>query len=712
MKIWNKKTVSPEELKELHDRFGLDPLTASILSRRGIVDGNKLMYFLEDDLRFVHNPFLFNAMEDAVDRILSAKEEGEKVLIFGDRDVDGVTSTAILYDYLKDLGIDVSYRLPGGEDSYGLSMEAIDDFAKEYGTLIITVDCGISNFNEITHANQLGIDVIVTDHHMPPENLPPAHIIINPKLPDSGYPFTDISGCAVAYKLVEALRFSETELYKQEICLMNVRPVNEAYTIECLKLRNLVKKASLSETILPLSVPVTQTRLPEFLKGQQIFVWDGDTIRVEMENIFGRGVEFNTFDIRGEVAKLIPQVSDASLLKIKDMSKIARYSENSPDEMDGFYNIFVSYINTRTRTAFPKHTSGKEMDLQLVMLAVLSDIMPLLDENRIFVKKGLSFINSGKIRSGLKELFARQGLLGKRCSSSDLSWNIIPVLNAAGRLGEPERALELFLEKDPSQCDKIAEKIISLNSKRKELVNTAWQYIGSRAEESVSRNAGKLCVIVDERIDRGVLGIVAAKLVQRTNVPSIVITKLSGTAVGSMRSNRGVECIPFLDKFGDIYQNHGGHAQAAGFSIDESKFSLFEEKLPVIASTIELGKDESETIDIDAELQGHYLTPELIQIVDKLEPYGEKNPELIFMTRNVRITDAQIMGKTDKNHLKLTLDFSSRRWPAIWWGQASKLGEEFNVGDTVNVLYNYERNTFNGMEGRQLIIKALEKAED
>ena len=217
---WVKKAISKEEVEKLKNKFSLDSLTASIFVRRGITSGKDILYFMEDDLRFQHNPFLFNSMEDAVDRILAAvpekdspKEEHEKVLIFGDKDVDGVTATTVLYDELCSLGIDVQYRVPEGDDAYGLSIQAVDDFAKQNGSLIITVDCGISNNAEIEHAADLGIDVIVLDHHNPKENIPSPAIILNAKLSDSGYPFEEISGCAVVYKVVSALRFSKSKWY-------------------------------------------------------------------------------------------------------------------------------------------------------------------------------------------------------------------------------------------------------------------------------------------------------------------------------------------------------------------------------------------------------------------------------------------------------------------------------------------------------------------
>ena len=212
MSSWNLKDVSKEKVAELERRYGLDAISASIFARRGITEGKDILYFMEDDLRFQQNPFSFTEMEAAVDRINDAIEEKEKILIFGDKDVDGVTATTVLYEYLVSAGADVRYRLPQGNDAYGLSIEAVDDFAADYGSLIITVDCGISNTKEVAHAVELGMDVIVTDHHEPQEELPAPAIILDPKCAGLVHRnfFRDISGCAVAYKLVSALRFSKS----------------------------------------------------------------------------------------------------------------------------------------------------------------------------------------------------------------------------------------------------------------------------------------------------------------------------------------------------------------------------------------------------------------------------------------------------------------------------------------------------------------------
>ena len=340
--ICTKKEIAPEMVREICTRFSCDALTASIFARRNVTTGPDIQYFLEDDLRYLHSPFLLSGMEDAVDRILAAREEGERVLIFGDRDVDGITSTTVLYRCLKDMGIEVSWRIPSGEDTYGLSLKAVEEFAANYGSLIITVDCGISNNVEIDRAVELGIDVIITDHHNPPENLPNATIIIDPKLPEDEYPFPFISGCAVAFKLASALRFAQNELYKQELCLLDVRPVNEAYIIDCIKMVNMTERARLSEIITPGMVRIEDTRLMQFLRGQQILVWDADLQKKQLAKIFGNGIEFNMMDLRPEIATEIPSVRTASLLRIKESSKLLRYREGNQSEMDGFFNIFIT----------------------------------------------------------------------------------------------------------------------------------------------------------------------------------------------------------------------------------------------------------------------------------------------------------------------------------------------------------------------------------
>lgn len=706
MSIWKKKDVAKEIVQEISKRYSCDLLTASILARRGITDGKDILFYTEKDQRYLHNPFLFENMEDAVDRILDAKDEEEKVLIFGDRDVDGITSTTILYQCLKDLGLDVQYKLPSGDEAYGISKEVIDEFAQNYGSLIITVDCGISNNEEIAYAAEKGIDVIVTDHHNPPQELPSPAIIIDPKIENSGYPFADISGCAVAYKLVQALRFSRCSMYKQEICLMNVRPITDAYIIECIKVQNMTEKARLTETIIPGLVNIQQTRLLPFLQGQQIFVWDKAVQTKLLSTIFGNGIEFNMLDIRDEIAKIIPSVANMSLLRLKSLSTIGKYDESACTELDGFFNIFITYIQ---QAIFKNNNERNNFDLQLVAIAAIADIMPLKNENRILIKQGLDSINSGKIRPGLIELMARLNLIGKKVTSTDLSWGLIPALNATGRLGEPQTALELFINQDANERDKIAQRIIELNQERKKLGVEAWNYCEQAGFNSLKNFNNNLAVVHDPRINRGVTGIVTSRLMNILNVPAIVITETEECAIGSARSTRGYKITSLLDQCSEFFINHGGHDFAAGFSLPKENVNPFIEKLKKLSPLIEFSETSEEVINIDAQLPHNYLSPDILKIVDLFEPYGESNASLNFFTDKVKIVDANLIGN-DKTHLKLTILCGGTKWPALYWNASEKIKRDFDIGDTVDIIYEVSRNIFNGMENTQLTIVDLCKS--
>lgn len=714
---WVKKAISKEEVENLKNKFSLDSLTASIFARRGITSGKDILYFMEDDLRFQHNPFLFSSMEDAVDRILAAvpekdspKEEHEKVLIFGDKDVDGVTATTVLYDELCSLGIDVQYRVPEGDDAYGLSIQAVDDFAKQNGSLIITVDCGISNNAEIEHASELGIDVIVLDHHNPKENIPFPAIILNAKLSDSGYPFEEISGCAVVYKVVSALRFSKSKWYKADAALLNAREEeNGQIAIECIKLRNLVPVSRLVEHIFPGEKSIYDTKIPQYLSGQIILCWDKANVERLLNLTFGNSAQFNIVDIRTEVAKLYPSLKNLPLSRIKEMSKIAKYGDHAPTEIGGFYNIFVTYVQQDLKKNFPSDSEKEKHDLQLVALAALADIMPMKNENRLFVRNGINSINENNVRPGLKELMSSLGILGKRITSTDICWTLIPNLNAAGRLGQAGIAIELFTAKDSSYREQLAKKIIELNTKRKSLTQEAEAIAGIQAKNSVNDFCGKLSFVIDEKINKGVSGILAGRLVSSLGVPAMAMTYVGNLVVGSMRSCRGYDVTAFLDQLKDLFVSYGGHNFAAGFSFEKEKFEEFKRRTKELSSTINLS-EKTDEIQIDAELPPSYMTPELKKIIDRFEPTGNENPKLVFLAKNLPIVSGLVMGKAEKQHLKITVDCGKSKWPCIFWNEGERLHKDFDVGDKVDIIFNIERNVFNGTETLQLMLLGIEKS--
>ena len=709
MDNWIKKPVTLQQIDPLCVNYGIDKILASILVRRNITEGKDVLYFLEDDLRFQNSPFLFEAMEDAVERILQAKDEGEKVLIFGDKDADGVTSTVILYEQLKRMGIDVSYRLPLNEDAYGLSIQAVDEFAAKDGTLIITVDCGISNFEEISHAVDLGIDVIVTDHHNPPEGLPEATIIIDPKIEDSGYPFTDISGAAVAYKLVSALRFAATDFYNSEVCFMDLQTDSSDNTIHinCLKIRNLLVEKELHEVIIPGKTSIYDLKLPYFLQGKIIYVWDSYTTNSLLKEIFGSSIEFNLTDFKTAAVKLYPGLAKKTAADLKDLSVIGKYFPEEKTIIRSLYNLYVTYCKKLINLKYPKFDDFEKEDLQLVALAALADIMPMKNENRIFVRSGIKLMKQ-KPRKGLSEIFAKLNIVPEQINSVFLSWNVTPVINAPGRLGQADIAVDLLLSEDEKQRFKLAHRIFDLNEERKQLVNEAFFYIQQQAEESVQKYNNKLCVVIDKRINKGVTGILANRLMQYYNVPAIALTVIDDVYVGSMRSLGNFISTDFLDSFGDIYINHGGHDFAAGFTFSEDKLQYFLNRIPELLRNISAKETRQETaISIDAEIPADYLTPEILNKIDIFEPYGAENPELTFMSSNLKIEEAHKVGKTQKQHLKMTFNCGKFKFPAMYFGQGDRLGMDIFTGDSKNIVYNLTRNYYNGLSTGQIIIKDL-----
>jgi len=709
---WEKKDISAEAVKEISAKYGCDLLTASILLRRGFSTGDSIRFFLEDDLMYLRSPFALDGMEDAVERILAAKEEGEKALVFGDADVDGITGTALLAGYLESIGMDVTWRIPTGDESYGLSLEAVEEFAAKDGTLIITVDCGISRFGEIKRANELSMDVIVTDHHEPQDELPDALVILNPKLRDSAYPFRGLSGCGVAYKLVCALRYAQrSELYGQQICLLNTRPVNDAWIIEIAKIRNSLVVDTLVESIVPGMVSITETRIPSFLEGQQILVWDGALQKQTFAKLFGKGVEVGMIDVAPQIGKEIPQTAGLSLLRVKELSKIAKYSDKELSELDVFVNLFASYARLREKNA--QDAQGDSADLQLAALGTIADIMPMLDENRIIIRKGLESLEK-KPRPGISNLLFKTELAGRRFDTKDISWKLCPVINAARRMGSAETAIALFFEKDPVKIEQIAEELAAMNESRRTLEEETWAIAEPLAYKNLGEYHEKLAVAFSEKINKGVTGLMAQRACRHFDIPALVISISSDICTGSLRTARGYNVCSLLEQLADLFIDSGGHQAAGGFSMVMEKWDVFLERLKKVTSTMEFDEaQDEEIIQIDAELPHDYLSPEILKLIDRFEPFGKANDQLTFMAKKLTIREINFIGKPESKHIKMTLDTGNHKWPALYWQSADRvLNGEFGVDDKVDVAFNLSRDYYRGNETPQMMILDLRKSNE
>lgn len=695
---WSKKSVDPAKVRSLSEQLRIHLITASILERRGVTDPEELKFYLESDLAYLHNPFLFDDMESAVDRVLEALTEGEKIRIFGDRDVDGMTSTVLLFEELEAFGADVDWCVPEGDEPYGLTVEKVKDFHEADGTLIITVDCGISNAGEIGFANSLGIDTLVVDHHLPGELLPPALAIINPKVPGCGYPFAHLAGCGVAAKLIWALRFAKTDLYKQELVLLHCEPGNDTVVIQAVKLENLLEVDRLTEEIVPGILDMERSRLGDFLLNLPILTFDQNLEMRLLRKAFGSSVEIHLIDTGSELIKVFPALQGKSLTRLKGLSRSLKYKTGEVQEIDSFLSLFIAYV-MRTN---PSLSTEYQAILDLVAVGTIADLMPMKNENRILVLNGMRQLNSGQ-RPSLAAFLTEVNLIGKTLSTTDIGWQISPVFNAAGRLGVPQVAVNMLLSKDMTEGSELVKELTKLNRERKKIGENAWDRLFPKAAKSLSTHHDKMIVLDDKKLHRGITGIIATRLMNQFRVPAVVIAHLPEKMIGSVRSGQGLNVKEFLSHFEDILLDYGGHPQAGGFSVEPHNFEGFLKRLYHEAAEIELEEQRLE-FHIDAEIPHIYMTPELIEIVEQLEPYGEGHKPLQFLVRDVVLQEASVMGNAQVKHLKLLVKSGAHSWPAVYWKAGNRLDGDFSQGDHVDMIFRLGRNYYRNMESLQLTV--------
>ncbi|HUX11680.1 MAG TPA: single-stranded-DNA-specific exonuclease RecJ [Spirochaetia bacterium] len=703
--IWQKEDIDSGAVRSLSERFGVDLLTATILARRGVTDPAAIQFHLEDDLKNLPNPFLFEGMVDAVERIMTARSEGERVLVFGDRDVDGITSIALTVETLTDLGILVDWKLPMGDDPYGLTTGVIDEFAAADGTLIIAVDCGTSSMIEIAYALERGIDTIVVDHHNPQDALPPAAAIINPKLQDSGYPFAGLCACGLAAKLRWALAFAQTDFYNQPVCLLNVRPGNETLIVEAVKLENLVEVDRLIENVVPGMVDLDRTRIVPFLEGQQILVYDAPAQDAMLRRIFGPNVEVGLLDIAPEVWKLFPALRDRSLLAMRPASRLARYASQIPEEIDVLAGLFTSFVFKR----IPELIDRFEKSLDLVALGTLADMMPLQNENLVLARVGLRVMQA-TTRPGLRELLARTGVSGRPLTAKEIGWQVAPVINASGRMGEPDKAVKLLLSRDPGEIGQLVTAVTSMNDDRKRSGEDAWERVLPQAYRSFEELDNRFVVVTDDSIQRGITGIIAGRLARLFNVPAAVVALLPQKSVGSIRTARGFAVTEFLSMFSDIFSDWGGHDSAGGFHMVPERLGEFVGRIPQVLHFMHLADEEDEKLLIDAELPLDFVTPKLFDVEKVFAPSGQENPPLTFLARGLRIAQLDLMGRETQNHVKFLLDTGSVKWPAVFWNAAERVGRDFTADDQLDVVFQLSKNLYQGRETPQLLVVDARRA--
>jgi len=582
---WNVLSQDETLVRSLSSALNIDDLCARLLINRSYTDAESACAFIEKSDVFFHSPYLMKDIDKAVNVIKDAIEKELKITIYGDYDVDGVTSVSILYMYLREHGASVDYYIPTRDgEGYGLNTSAFDTIKKRGTKLVITVDTGITAVKEVEYAKEIGLDVIVTDHHQCPSELPDAKAVVNPKRPDCAYPFKELSGVGVVFKI---------------LCALELDYVN--------------------------------------------------------------GGEYN-------------------LYTIKDMCR--RY-------------------------------------IDIVTIGTIADVMPLVGENRVIVHLGLGMLQNVR-NVGVRALFRAAGVIGgsspKKITSSTISFTIAPKINAVGRIGSAERAVKLFLTDSPTQADIIAEELCNTNRDRQEMENVIYKDAFEKIEAEYGATHPNVIVLASDKWHHGVIGIVASRITEKFGVPAVLISfegavpdengKVYGK--GSVRSTRGINIVEALAACSDLLYKFGGHALAAGLSIDADNIAEFKRRLSDYIKDAKSGLDDTSKIDIEAEIDEDDVTLQTAEALYLLEPYGAGNPVPLFVMRNAKITD--IAALSGGKHTRMTLCVEQKNINSVIFG-SNLIDEGYMTGDKVDIVCSIDINEFRGTKNVQLIMRDVDRSE-
>lgn len=741
-KKWIYKKADHKKVEELSVRFGISPALATLLLHRKLTSFNEVELFLNPDLAKLYNPFLLPNMEKAVVRVRQAMENHEKILIFGDRDVDGVTSIAILVRTLKGLGADIFWTIPA-EDSHGLSKKIIESYAKEGVKLIITADCGTSQVEEIAFAASLGVEVIVTDHHLPPDELPKAFAIVNSNLKNSIYPMKQMAGCLTAFKFSYALMFSFNRTFNQEFVVLDLETTglspweDEIIEVGALLLRNFVPCAQFHSLVRPTKpiskgaeevhgitlemvqdAPSLKEVLPKLLKfiGEKTIVahnvkFDLGFLQNAVQKIMGREFQNSTVDTLSLSRTIFPFQSHALGALAKELRIEMKQAHRSLDDCLATAIIYKRIEELRD----PRLQFFLEDMLDLITLGTVADVVPLVGENRIVVKHGLTkLLQTRKV--GLKKILMENGLkengdsqnLSLSPTAKDVGWKITPLMNAAGRFSKAHLAVQLLLTNSEEEASKLFNELAQLNQNRKELQKINLEKFIALAKEQADLDQDKIIFVVAEGVEHGVTGIVANRMLQEFNRPVILLILEGGEARGSARSLASFNLMAALNQCKDLLIRYGGHAAAAGMSIAGQNIDLLRERIKKIAEQSPDLEILEPSVEIDLELELDAISLELMQELEKLEPLGEGNPAPIFSLSQAPVVGHTLMGQ-DKAHLQLSLGQNGKSLRAVGWDMAN-FASQLKNGEQVDCIFHLELDRWKERNLPMLLLKDLKKS--
>ncbi|MAW20962.1 MAG: single-stranded-DNA-specific exonuclease RecJ [Flavobacteriales bacterium] len=557
-KTWRIKSVDQQIVKLLAKNLGVSKIVAQLLVLRGITNFEDAKNFFRPQLSDLHDPYLMKNMQAAVTRLQNAITQKEKILIYGDYDVDGTTSVAMMYSFLKKYNKAIEFYIPCRYDEgYGISMQGINYALENNYSLIIALDCGIRAVRQVAYANERGIDFIICDHHNPAEEIPHAVAILNPKQTDCNYPFKDLSGCGVGFKLIQAY------------CINN----------------------------------------------------------------------------------------------------------NIPD---------------------------KEIEslLDLVVVSIAADIVPMIGENRILAFYGLKQINSHP-RTGLRALMRSASKI-KDLTISDVVFGIAPRINSAGRIDHAKKSVEILIEEDYEKSKSFAYDIEKNNITRKHLDKS----ITIEALDMVDKRK-KSTVVFSKKWHKGVVGIVASRLIEKYYKPTIVFVENNGMLTGSARSVHDFDLYKAISKCSNLCEKFGGHKYAAGLSIKKENLNDFIHAFEIAVSETITTDQLSPKIEIDMQIDIDEVDNKLFRIIKQFAPFGPQNVTPVFMSKDIVDNGYGKQIGDDKSHLRINAKTDNGSISCIGFG----FGDFFqNIKryQPFDMCYSINENEWNGKKNLQLMIKDLQ----
>ena len=554
-KNWIIQKANEEKVKQLQKALGISKVICELLVQRGYENYEASKKFFRPSLDDLHSPWLMKDMRLAVDRIESALIKHERILIFGDYDVDGTTSVATLYSFLKSLHAQVDYYVPNRfKEGYGISKKGIDWAIQNNIHLIISVDCGIKSNDLIAYAKSAGIDFIVCDHHLPDETIPPAIAILNPKQVDCSYPFKELCGCGVVFKLIHA---------------------------------------------------------------------------------------------------------------ISDQKKL-------PNES------YLQYID-------------------LVATAIAADIVSMSGENRVICHFGIQKVNS-KPNIGIQSLI-ELAAVKQPMTVSSLVFMIAPRVNAAGRMDDARKAIQLFIETDPIRAKEIAALLQSDNTDRREADQSITQEALEQLAQDPSTPSKKSTVVFQPHWHKGVVGIVASRLIEHHYKPTIVLTQSGDTAAGSARSIPGFNVYEAIHACKDWLIGYGGHFAAAGMTLQINHVQQFAQAFEEAVQKMLPDELLIPTVQIDTQINFEQIQLGLFNIIQQMEPFGPDNLKPVFVALGVEETGLSKIVK--ENHIRFVLEQNGIKLTGIGFNMAHQffILEQFKK---IDVVFTIEENDWNGTKSLQL----------